>query len=1029
MSRGCTALASAAAFILQVASAEIAAAQTPNLVPRSITDITTILDQDRPDAAKIAALGADVDREPPPGASPSDLATFYLERSEARLVAGRIDDARLDAARGVAIDQSTVDARVHFDLRMQMAWLYRSSGQLVMAIRAYEELERESDRPGSKGRLFALYKHLGVCLITLGNLERAQTYVDKALALARDSKSMPPYRIYGSAWEGHAQELAGNFHRAKGQHREAEDAFRRAEEFVRKSMATYESWNRPPARVRLEFLADFLVMQQGNSKAAQGRMIEGEADVRRALLSQLKKQGKHSTGAAHMLSALGQVLAQQGRFAEAESVTRAALELYGALKLADSSPKVSENLLNLAALLNLQNRWPEAAAVYRRLDEATKDWEPRRRQRFELKPSRIYTLYKTGNERDGVAAARMFLDRLMSRFGAEHFNTALARGLLGIGLAYLNDNDAAREELKKSIAVLLATTHETDDDDAAESTHAQERIRDIVETYITLLAQLPAPDAATIGEMFRLAEAVRGSSVQKALVSASARMAVSNAAFGDLARKEQDLERQRAALLNLLNSVLALPPEERDEKVVAELRKQINVLGTARAASRKEIQKRFPRYADLINPRPPSVDEIRRALKPGEAFVSLYFGARTSFAWVAPKEGPVAFSVLHTTLDQIEDRVARIRAALEEGDVPTLAHIPHFNFEIAHGLYNLVLKPVEGALRGAKSLIVASNGALGMLPLGLLPTEPFRPAVDDTVFFASYRKAPWLARTHAVTLVPSAAAFRTLRGLAPGAPRREKFIGFGDPIFSKEQAVQQVEPIDKRGVRLARRSLPKLKGIDVAELDRLSRLPDTADELRSIAIALQLDPAKVLHLGRDANERTVKQVNLTKYRVVAFATHGLVPGELNGLTQPALALTAPDVADIDGDGLLTTDEVLALKLDADWVVLSACNTGSGVRRGAEAASGLGRAFFYAGARSLLLTNWAVYSVPAAQLVSDLIRRHVADARVARAEALRQAMLALVDGPGFLDDAGKELAAFAHPVFWAPYTLIGDGSTE
>ena len=111
------------------------------------------------------------------------------------------------------------------------------------------------------------------------------------------------------------------------------------------------------------------------------------------------------------------------------------------------------------------------------------------------------------------------------------------------------------------------------------------------------------------------------------------------------------------------------------------------------------------------------------------------------------------------------------------------------------------------------------------------------------------------------------------------------------------------------------------------------------------------------------------------------------------------------------------------------MVLSACNTASGVRAGAEAASGLGRAFFYAGARSLLLTNWAVYSVPAAQLVSDLFRRQAADTKLPRGEALRQATMALVDGPGFLDEGGKEVATFAHPVFWAPYTLVGDGGAE
>jgi CHAT domain-containing protein len=193
-----------------------------------------------------------------------------------------------------------------------------------------------------------------------------------------------------------------------------------------------------------------------------------------------------------------------------------------------------------------------------------------------------------------------------------------------------------------------------------------------------------------------------------------------------------------------------------------------------------------------------------------------------------------------------------------------------------------------------------------------------------------------------------------------------------------------------------------------------------------MAQALSVDSIKVLNLGRDANERKVKGTDLSRYRIVAFATHGLVPGDLNGLTQPALALTAPDVAGIEGDGLLTMEEVLALKLDADWVVLSACNTSAGAGEGAEAVSGLGRAFFYAGTRTLLVTNWSVYSAPAAAIVTDLFRRQAADPKLARAEALRQAMLSLMDGAGFAGQDGRPLFSYAHPVFWAPYSIMGDG---
>jgi CHAT domain-containing protein len=336
-------------------------------------------------------------------------------------------------------------------------------------------------------------------------------------------------------------------------------------------------------------------------------------------------------------------------------------------------------------------------------------------------------------------------------------------------------------------------------------------------------------------------------------------------------------------------------------------------------------------------------------------------------------------------------------------------------------------------------LVVATNGALGLLPLGLLPVTPVKIEARADLAFSEYRSVPWLARTHAVTVVPSAAALRMLRQLPAASDKRETFIGFGDPLFSKEQeataersvveteTTQVASVADMRGLPLRRRATAETQGIDSADLATLPRLPDTADELRSVALALEIDPAKALNLRRQANERKVKTTDLSRYRIIAFATHGLVPGALNGLAEPALALTAPSVADIDGDGLLTMSEILALRLDADWVILSACNTGAGAGAGAEAASGLGRAFFYAGSRALLVTNWSVHSASARDLVSDLFRRQAESGKTSRAQALQKAMLALMDGLGFQDAAGGTLFSYAHPLFWAPFTLIGDSS--
>ena len=172
-----------------------------------------------------------------------------------------------------------------------------------------------------------------------------------------------------------------------------------------------------------------------------------------------------------------------------------------------------------------------------------------------------------------------------------------------------------------------------------------------------------------------------------------------------------------------------------------------------------------------------------------------------------------------------------------------------------------------------------------------------------------------------------------------------------------------------------------------------------------------------MYLGLDANKKKVMQTDLSKRRIVAFATHGLIPGDLPGLDQPALALAA--LEDGKESPLLTLDDVLGLKLDADWVVLSACNTAAGDGQGAEAVSGLGRGFFYAGTRALLVTHWPVETVSARKLVSGIFERYAKEPTLTRAQAVQGAMLAVM-----ADRA--ENFSYAHPLFWAPYALIGDG---
>ncbi|MCM0019559.1 MAG: CHAT domain-containing protein, partial [Tagaea sp.] len=594
------------------------------------------------------------------------------------------------------------------------------------------------------------------------------------------------------------------------------------------------------------------------------------------------------------------------------------------------------------------------------------------------------------------------------------------------------DVPAALVEFDAALPILLQSSRQADDEESG-SASRENRLKMIFEAAMGALARSGRPGAAE--DAFRLADAVRGQGVQRALAQSSARAAAADPALAELVRNEQDTQKQVGALQGLLTNVLA--SAERDENAVRALRTQIDSLRSARAALRLEIERRFPSYAQLIDPRPATIEETRRSLRPGEALIATYVGRDRTFVWAVPQAGAVAFAAVDKGQRAIAETVATLRKSLDP-NAATLGDIPAFDVGLAHALYNDLLKPVEAGFANAESLLVVPHDALGQLPFGVLVTQasPLRAERQGEALFAAYKDVPFLIRKAAITQLPSVAALATLRGLPVPPANRRAFVGFGDPWFSREQAAEvrtqtaQLQTrgagLQTRGLPLVRRNAPATQNVDSAELGMLPRLPDTADEVRGIALALNADPSDVI-LGAQANERNVKGMDISNRRVVMFATHGLIPGDLNGLTQPALALSAPDVADVDGDGLLTLDEVLALKLNADWVVLSACNTATGDGAGAEAVSGLGRAFFYAGTRALLVSNWPVETTSARELTTDLFARQARDPGLARAQALRQAMTGLIDGPGAIDPASRATVfAYSHPIFWAPFSLVGDG---
>lgn len=1014
--------------------------------PRSIADITAILDSEKPDPATLARMKSAADAEPSDDLSQDSLAQFYYARSEARGILGRSVAALADSQQALSVARQGSNDRLTIRIAMDIVSWLNSTGDYKRGIAMAERLIAEADQPRTRGNLFPLH-HLAVTIaVAMGDLPQAEEHLRRALALIEEARSGSPrwrsYRIRGSSWECSIARMRAAIFAARGQFREAEAAFVQARELRIKSIDIFSELANTDPDVPLvsdmQRQADGFLLSIATMKSRQGRLAEAESDARIALFSRLKADGKYNRLTTPFVTGLAKILNWESRFSEAEKLARTSLDIQRTLGIGDDHPNNAHALSSLGSSLTGEGKSDEAIKVFDQLDGAIATWDPRQRVALLSNVTRTDALLASGRNEEALGAAQALVQREIARVGEGHYDCASAHGTLAIALMRTGRDADALHEFRAALPVLQAAAEQdSDDGDAAVVGRAQVRLKFIIENYIKLLATTRNAADDVAAQTFVVADSIRGHAVQQALAESSARVAAKDPALAELVRSEQDLSKQLRAQLGSLNNLLSVPSNERDEQILRDVESSIARLRIDRDRARAEINGRFPAYADLVNPKPPGIEQIKEALHDGEAVLSFYFGDDASFVWAVPRNGPVAFASVEAKPSEIKSKIQKLREALEP-EAALISDIPPFDVALAYQLYSLLLKPVEDGWKQSKSLIVVTNGALGLLPLSLLPTAPSTLKSDDGPPFAGYRKVPWLARTHDVATLPSLSALRTLRSLPPGASGRSQLIAFGDPLFSKQQAAKAekrtvyVTPsaaAATRGLPLRRRSIPKLEGVDSAELAMLPRLPDTADELKSIAIALQADPSKVLNLGKDANENVVKTMNLSGFKVIAFATHGLAAGELKGLTQPALALTAPAVAGVEGDGLLTMEEILQLRLNADWVILSACNTGAGEGAGAEAASGLGRAFFYAGTRAILVTNWSVHSQSAKDLITDLFKRQADDPKLTRAEALRQAMMALIDGPGYVGPDGKTEFAYAHPLFWAPYTILGDGGTR
>jgi CHAT domain-containing protein len=539
---------------------------------------------------------------------------------------------------------------------------------------------------------------------------------------------------------------------------------------------------------------------------------------------------------------------------------------------------------------------------------------------------------------------------------------------------------------------------------------------DLVMPFLEALfaeAERDPPHAADLhAEMFEAAQLIQSGVTAQLIGKAAARLASGDQRVSVALRQLQDADLEINTLTLEHDAETEKPAAVQDGKKLAQLRAAIADAETKRNAAEAAAQAAAPGYRQLVQAEA-STQSVKETLGPSEGFFAVQVGRKSSFGFLVTRQEVTAFRV-DLTLENAGKAVEHLRQTAQVGvDASGQIKIPAFDVAAAYRLYQQLLGPVSAKLAGLDRIVVSGSGPLLTLPFEMLVTEQTPPVANY-----DYRRVPFLLKRLAVSYVPAPQTFVLLRHVAPSAAA-EPYIGFGD--FRKPTRAQfaAIFPPDRCGA-------------DLTALTDLRGLPGTRQEVLQVAQLLGAPPRDIL-LGDKFTKSALLGADLKHYRVVHLATHGFLPTELRCLSQPSILMSVPPQAASARDAFLYSDEVENLKLDADLVILSACDTAGSTAgetsdkaraNAGESLSALARSFFYAQARGLMVTHWSVDDDSAEFITTHLMATMKPGAkREDSTMALRQAKLDRLMTAG--TPSGPSLV-FSHPFAWAPFVLIGDG---
>ena len=813
---------------------------------------------------------------------------------------------------------------------------------------------------------------------------------------------------------------------------------------------------------------------------ANGHLAEAEPLLRRGLAITENAVGLEHQSVGITLGHLVRLERDRGRFAEAEQLGLRSLAVFEKA-LGPDHPDVGNALNKLAEIYRMQGRFVESEPFYgRSLGVLEKALGPHHPDVGNTVRDLALLYHVQGRFADAGPLYERSLAIYEKALGPEHLTVGSA--LDSLARLHFDQSDwmRAADYWRRSTGVIkrraergLATTQA--ERSGGEAQRLASQFWGLVKAAYRLAAQRPGAAA----EMFETAQWVQGSEVAASLALMAARSATGLPQLAGLVRERQDLVSEWETKDKRLIAIKIEPPERRNADAEKNLTDRLAAIDTRLAEIDRRFAQDFPDYSALVSTAPLSVEEVQAQLSADEALVLfldtaewkplpdetfIWVVTKTDMRWVRSDLGMAGLGGEVTALRCGLDATAWYgsgRAACAKAlDIP-LNKAPGaddplpFNHARAHKLHMGVLGEVQDLIKGKHLLIV---------PTGPLTQLPFQVLVTRSPTSSNHRAAAWLAREHAVTVLPAVSSLKALRRVSRPSRATRPLIGFGNPLLDgypgspnddKENAQkaknhaqwaklarskqrcpeprrQQKAKASAQWAKLARSKQrcpePRIARVEtrggltnIAHLKTQVPLPETADELCAVGQAVKAKAGDI-HLGVQATERAIKRLSasgeLAQYLRVHFATHGVLAGQLDGTREPGLILTPPTTASDEDDGYLSASEIAALKLDADWVILSACNTAAGGAASAEALSGLARAFIYAQARALLVSHWAVDSDATVKLITTAVRETARDSKVGRAEALRRSMLALIDHGDPTE---------AHPAYWAPFVVVGEGA--